>query len=67
MELRTIPQIAEALNLSVSRLRVIMCRKNAPTPVIQPRYIGQGRSPGKYDLDEVRKFYEYHKYRRNTY
>lgn len=55
--LKTVKQCAEMLNLSESRMRAILGKKGAPTPVIEPVNVYQGKKPGKYDLNEIERFY----------
>jgi hypothetical protein len=54
--LKTVKEIAAALNLSEIRIRQYLAMPGAPMPVIQPRNIYKGKAPGKYDLDEMQAF-----------
>lgn len=56
MKLVTVKELAQHLNLSESRMRVLLTHEEAPTPVVEARNIYKGRLPGKYDLDEVIEF-----------
>ena len=55
--LKTVKQCAEILNLSESRMRAILGKKGAPTPVIDSVNVYQGKQPGKYDLNQIEQFY----------
>ena len=57
--LKIVKEIAEHLGLSQIRIRQVLGKQGAPSPVIKPRLIGgAGKAPGKYDLDEFLEFYE---------
>lgn len=57
MTLKTVKECATMLNISESRMREVLGRKNAPKPVIDPINIYKGRKPGKYDPEEIQNFY----------
>lgn len=59
MTLKTVREIAEHLGLSQIRIRQILGKQGAPSPVIKPSWNGfSGSAPGKYDLDEFIEFWE---------
>lgn len=64
MGLATIDELAGVLELSPSRVRAILGRPDAPGPVVASKHVGQGRTPGKFDQDEVVKYYRENHYKR---
>ena len=54
--LKTVKEIAAALNLSQIRIRQYLAMPGAPMPVIPSRNVYKGKIQGKYDMDEMQAF-----------
>lgn len=65
-ELVTVRELASELKKSESRIRAILGKKDAPTPVYEGQHVHKGRIASLYDKEEVISFYKENWYKRKS-